>query len=125
MRTMLPSRVWVRPPPNPEQEDIFASSLGALFTDDTQSSHGTPGHSVVYHSPRYGDITLEIPRHPDVEEGRKLFAHYLWNAGVVAADAIESASNDEQEELDARKVQWNKKYWDVRGKDVLELGAGT
>jgi len=125
VRTMLPSRVWVQPPPNPEQEDIFSSSLGALFTDDTQNSHGTPGQSVVYHSPRYGDITLEIPRHPDVEEGRKLFAHYLWNAGVVAADAIESAGNDEEEEPDARKVQWNKKYWDVRGKDVLELGAGT
>jgi len=124
-RTMLLSRVWVRPPPNPEQEDIFSSSLASLFTDDTQNSHGTPGQSVVYNSPRHGDINLEIPRHPDVEEGRKLFAHYLWNAAVVAADAIESASTDEQEELDASKVQWNKKYWDVRSKNVLELGAGT
>lgn len=122
--TMLLSRVWVRPPPNPEQEDIFSSSLASLFTDDTQNSHGTPGQSVVYNSPRHGDINLEIPRHPDVEEGRKLFAHYLWNAAVVAADAIESASTDEQEELDASKVQWNKKYWDVRSKNVLELGAG-
>jgi len=122
---MLPSRVSVPLPPKPEQEDIFSSSLGALFTDDTQNSHGTPGQSVVYRSPRYGEINLEIPRHPDVEEGRKLFAHYLWNAGVVAADAIESASNEDQEELDVGKVQWNRKYWDVRGKDVLELGAGT
>ncbi|KAK5947879.1 hypothetical protein OHC33_011086 [Knufia fluminis] len=122
---MLPSRVSIPPPPNPEQEDIFSSALGTLFTDDTQNSHGTPGQSVIYRSPRYGDVTLGIPRHPDVEEGRQLFAHYLWNAGVVAADAIECASSDGQQGLGDGKVLWNKDYWDVRGKDVLELGAGT
>lgn len=122
---MLPSRVLVPSPQNPEQEDIFSSSLGILFPDDIQNSHGTPGQFVVYRSPRYGDITLEIPRHPDVEEGRKLFAHYLWNAGVVAADAIESSSNNDQKEFGDGKVKWNKSYWDVRGQDVLELGAGT
>jgi len=121
---MLQSRVSVPPPPNPEQEDIFSSSLATLFPDDIHNSHGTPGHSVVYCSPCYGEITLEIPQHPDVEEGRKLFAHYLWNASVVAADAIESASKNEREELGDGKVRWHKRYWDVRGQDVLELGAG-
>jgi len=122
---MLLSRVSLPLSPNPEQEDIFSSSLGTLFTDDIQSSHGVPGQSVIYRSPRYGDVTLEIPRHPDVEEGRKLFAHYLWNAGLLAADAIEAASNNDQEVLDDDKVRWNKRYWDVGGKEVLELGAGT
>ena len=123
---MLPSRVSVPPPPNPTQEDIFASALGALFTDDTQDLHGTPGQRVIYQSPRYGEVVLGIPRHPDVEEGRKLFAHHLWNAGVVAADAIEVASSSNAEQVAAEgKVNWHKKYWDVRNKDILELGAGT
>lgn len=125
---MIPSRVFVPQPPNPTQEDIFSSSLSSLFTDDTQNSHGTPGQSVVYSSPRYGDIVLDVPQHPDVEEGRKLFAHYLWNAGVIAADAIEQASSDNQTRLpntDEDKVHWNREYWDVTGADVLELGAGT
>lgn len=123
---MLPSRVFIPQPPNPTQEDIFSSGLGALFTDDTQNSHGIPGQFVVYTSPLYGEIKLGIPQHPDVEEGRKLFAHYLWNAGVVAADAIEVASNDgSHQEQTKTKVQWIKRYWDVRDQDVLELGAGT
>lgn len=127
---MLASRVSVPLPPDQTQEDIFASSLSSLFTDDTQNSHGTPGHAVVYHSPQYGEISLGIPQHPDVEEGRKLFAHYLWNAGVVAADAIEHASCDNAEEnADATQQKghmiWDRRYWNMKGKDVLELGAGT
>lgn len=123
---MLPSRVSVPAPLNPEQEDIFSASLSTLFTDDTQNSHGTPGQSVVYQSPRFGAVTLEVPRHPDAEEGRQLFAHYLWNAGVVAADAIEYASRDKNmEERSAGQVRWNRRYWNMRNKDVLELGAGT
>ncbi|KJZ71810.1 hypothetical protein HIM_08830 [Hirsutella minnesotensis 3608] len=121
---MLPSRVNIPVPANPTQEDFFSAGLGTLFSDDTQNSHGTPGESVVYTSPAYGRITLEIPRHPDVEEGRKLFAHYLWNAGVVAADAIEAASSNDRQEAKDGKVNWSER-WDVRDRDVLELGAGT
>jgi len=125
---MLLSRISAPQLPDPAQEDIFASSLSVLFTDDTQNSHGTPGHVVIYDSPKYGEIKLDIPQHPDVEEGRKLFAHYLWNAGVVSADAIEVASSDYEtsgEVVADDKVNWNKRYWDVKGADVLELGAGT
>lgn len=125
---MLPFRISAPQLSNPAQEDIFASSLSALFTDDTQNSHGTPGHIVIYESPKYGEIKLGIPQHPDVEEGRKLFAHYLWNSGVVAADAIEVASSQHETSREAvayGKVNWNRRYWDVNGTDVLELGAGT
>lgn len=127
---MLSSRVSVPLPPEYTQEDIFSSSISSLFTDDTQNSHGTPGQAVVYYSPRYGEITLGIPQHPDVEEGRKLFAHYLWNSGVVAADAIECASHDDVEivtdsEHATEPNIWDRRYWNVKGKDVLELGAGT
>lgn len=124
---MLPSRVSVPVPPNPETEDIFSSALSLTFTDDTQNSHGTPGQSVSYASPKYGEIKLGIPQYPGVEEGRKLFAHYLWNAGVVVADAVEKASNDttSEEILGDRKVTWDQSFWDVRNTNVLELGAGT
>lgn len=117
---MLPSRVNVPVPANPQQEDFFSAGLGTLFSDDTQNSHGTPGDSVIYTSPSYGQIDLDIPHHPDVEEGRKLFAHYLWNAGVVAADAIEVASNTVEP---STSNVWSSR-WSVKDKDVLELGAG-
>ena len=126
--TMFSSRISAPLPTEPEPEDIFSSALSSLFTDDTQNSHGTPGSSVTYHSPRFGDIHLRIPAHPDVEEGRKLFAHYLWNAGIIAADAIENASHDHQERYsqsgESSLCQWDARFWDMRGKRVLELGAG-
>jgi hypothetical protein len=132
-------------PSTPTVEDIFSSALSNLFTDDTQNSHGVPGQSVYYDSPRFGRISLRIPAHPDVEEGRKLFAHYLWNAGVIVADAIESASASasastghnahdsasasaevsQDDNQDQTGVEWNNRYWDVRGRRTLELGAGT
>lgn len=130
-KVMLSSRVSVPLPSDPTQEDFFSSSISSLFTDDTQNSHGTPGQAVIYHSPRYGEIKLGIPQHPDVDERRKLFAHYLWNSGVVAADAIECASHDQTGESNAHSGQeggytvWDQRYWNVRDKDVLELGAGT
>jgi hypothetical protein len=142
---MFPSRVSVHLPATPETEDIFSTALSNLFTDDAQNSHGVPGQSVVYHSPRFGVIDLRIPAHPDVEEGRKLFAHYLWNAGVIAADAIEKASaaasanthgrdgpsagsdrHEKENDLQPNeRWQWNGRHWDVRGRSILELGAGT
>ena len=126
-------------PSDDDEIDIFASSLATLFPDDVQSSHGVPGSHVVYRSPRFGDVTLHIPAHPAVEEGRKLFAHYLWNAGVLMAEGVEWASWDggegggEDEERGGDLGEdggggdgglWDRRYWDVRGRTVLELGAG-
>ncbi|KIX10465.1 uncharacterized protein Z518_01548 [Rhinocladiella mackenziei CBS 650.93] len=131
---MFSSRILEAVPTAPESEDIFSSALSILFTDDTQNSHGIPGSSVTYHSPRFGNMTLRIPAHPDREEDRKLFAHYLWNAGVIAADAIEAGSTSKQQNVTVsegehdrgrEQGQWDRRYWDVRGKRVLELGAGT
>lgn len=55
-------------------------------------------------------MTLEIPRHSEVKEGRKPFAHYLWNAGVDTADPIESSSNDDQKELVTETALWDNNY---------------
>ena len=155
---MFSSRVSTPLTSDPTTEDIFESALSTLFTDVTQNSHGTPGASVTYHSPRFGPISLRIPTHPDIEDGRKLFAHYLWNAGVIAADAIEVASvgdnggggsssmedgrvnnradirdgahgegleKVESETKPTIIVDWDRRFWNVRGKRILELGAGT
>lgn len=128
---MLTSRITLPTPSAPSQEDIFSSALSALFTDDIQNSHGSPGGSLIYTSPSFGDITLHIPAHPDVEEERKLFAHYLWNASLVAAEGIEMASvavaaglSKDGNGTSGEGEQWNPRWWNVRGKRVLELGAG-
>jgi hypothetical protein len=130
---MLLTRISQPPPLLPTPEDIFSSALTTIFTDDTVNSHGTPGSYVTYRSPRFGDLKLSIPAHPDEEDGRKLFAHYLWNAAVLATDGIESASRgvDEVGDLETgkpteleEKVTWDQRYWDLRGRSILELGAG-
>ena len=128
---MLASRITLPPLIAPSQEDIFSSALSSLFTDDTQSSHGLPGGSLTYTSPAFGDITLQIPAHPDVEEGRKLFAHYLWNASLVAAEGIERAGVGETVTVaencmgnSGRVALWSPNWWNMQGKRVLELGAG-
>jgi hypothetical protein len=132
---MLTSRITVPAPSAPSQEDIFCSALSSLFTDDIQNRHGSPGGSLIYASPSFGDITLQIPAHPDVEEGRNLFAHSLWNASLVAADGIERASVAAESGVSGNSnahggggggggEQWNPRWWDMRGKRVLELGAG-
>ena len=132
---MYSSRITAALPAQPQSEDMFSAALSTLFTDDVQNFYGVPGSYVIYHSPRYGEIELRIPKHSDVEEGRKLFAHHLWNPGVICADALEEASieddtrpNGVQEECGAearQRVEWDRRYWDVRGRRVLELGAGT
>jgi hypothetical protein len=129
---MLLSRISVPQPPEPEPEDIFHSALSTIFTDDTVNSHGTPGSYVTYKCSRFGEIKLQIPIHPDEEDGRKLFAHYLWNAGVVAAEGIEkgSGARTTNESGDVGfgkqrgKARWDQRWFDVKGKSVLELGAG-
>ncbi len=131
---MLLTRISQPPPSSPTPEDIFSSALTTIFTDDIVNSHGTPGSYVTYRSPKFGDLELHIPAHPDEEDGRKLFAHYLWNAAVLAADAIEVASNETEDVREAGEEEprewngrekWEKMYWNLRGKRVLELGAGT
>jgi hypothetical protein len=132
----LLTRISVPAPSSPEAEDIFSSALTTIFTDDAINSWGSPGSSITYRSPTFGPLELRVPIHPDEEQGRKLFAHYLWNAGVVAADAIESASSGDgalsgqyhglaSEEAPRVPGEWDGRYWDVRGRRVLELGAGT
>jgi predicted nicotinamide N-methyase len=90
----------------------------------------------LYTSPLYGDLEIMVPSYPgqsekrteeiaagmseknEIEEGRKLFAHFLWSAAMVVAEGIEK---DAAAAADGSK---NNGIWTVKGESVLELGAG-
>lgn len=125
-------------------EDVFGAFLPHLFPDDAPSFHGNPGQYLLYSSPRYGELEIMIPSYPDqtgkkseegaiglekkeganqAEDGRQLFAHILWSAGMVVAEGVENANcpaseNDSAVQKEAREI------WSTEGEIVLELGAG-
>lgn len=125
-------------------EDLFGAFLPHLFPDDAPSFHGDPGQHLLYSSPRYGDLEIMVPSYPSqcekrteeiaaglekkdgvnkVEEGRKLFAHFLWSAALVVAEGVEDADCPQAgPETEARKEA--REIWSVKGEGVLELGAG-
>jgi nicotinamide N-methyltransferase len=97
-------------PSSDDPESYLYDSLGTIFPDDTWNQHGDPGSSVTYKSARFGDIKLHLAD-PQAEDGRKLFAHFVWNAGIWLAEALSSSEETEKE-------------WDVQDETVIELGAG-
>ncbi|KAF2729191.1 hypothetical protein EJ04DRAFT_447740 [Polyplosphaeria fusca] len=139
---LLPSLISLRKPLDEplSAEDIFSSSLGGIFTDDLQNSHGDGANTViVYRSHRHGDLEF---RTADVngEEQRKKFAHYLWNAGILIAELVSGRPQkigrdsgmfvqgaDEQEKGWGDCKWWvdedEEKHWNMEGHMVLELGA--
>ncbi|PWN91562.1 hypothetical protein FA10DRAFT_265412 [Acaromyces ingoldii] len=112
--------------------DIFESSLESLFGYHT-TAHGEPGQLTSYRPPRGPEgrgasapaIRYRIP--PNETNG--LFAHYQWDAGVLLADSIVISSRSEHSEGDSDggddRAGLRVEAADVRGKRVLELGAGT
>lgn len=90
-----------------EPEDIFGTSRGFIF-NDIPNQHGDPGSTIVYKSARFGNLELTTAE-PQRESEKQLFGHYLWNAGIKMAELI---SREEEGK------------WGVKGKTVLELGAG-
>ena len=99
-------------------EDIFSCALGLIFTDDLRDQHGDPGSTVIYRSRAFGDLELSLVD-PVGEEDRRLFAQYLWNAGVQIGEFIGNAVVEDGKGTSIREIPWN-----VRGEKVLELGAG-
>ncbi|KAJ5789701.1 uncharacterized protein N7518_006712 [Penicillium psychrosexuale] len=121
-------------------EDLFSAFLSHLFPDDAPSFHGDPGQHLLYSSPRYGDLNIMVPSYPSssqkrpeadssvnqVDEGRKLFAHFLWSAAMVVAEGVEEADTPTapgETETEARRE--NRELWRIKGESVLELGAGA
>ncbi|PWY91063.1 hypothetical protein BO70DRAFT_368235 [Aspergillus heteromorphus CBS 117.55] len=126
-------------------EDLFMAFLPHLFPDDVVSFHGNPGQHLLYSSPRYGDLEIMVPSYPgqsetrtqeiaaglpradgqvnQLEEGRKLFAHFIWSAGMVIAEGVERA--DALDSSGQLTENDDVAMWKVRGEKVLELGAGA
>ncbi|KAG0646955.1 Elongation factor methyltransferase 7 [Hyphodiscus hymeniophilus] len=105
---MLTDKIRLSGPDANEPEDILSSSLGVIFPDDITNQHGDRENAVIYLSPTFGSITLTLAD-PQGEDSRRLFSHFLWNAGLQLAEFIEEDSAQ----------------WSVKGERVLELGAGT
>lgn len=125
-------------------EDLFGAFLPHLFPDDTPSFHGDPGQHLLYSSPRYGELEIMIPSYPgqtgkkseevaiglekkdggnQAEEGRQLFAHFLWSAGMVVAEGVENADRKTTTN-DSTMQKEDCEIWSVQGETVMELGAG-
>ncbi|KAF4535934.1 Nicotinamide n-methyltransferase [Lasiodiplodia theobromae] len=144
---MLSSLLRITPrTPTEDPEDIFATALGTIFTDDLRNQHGDPGCLITYLSRRLdAGIDLAVAE-PAGEEERKKFAHYLWNAGVLMAElcggrprwGVEGTEAGERSRvlgglewrLDGGRRQWwvdegEEGSWRVEGEKVLELGAGV
>lgn len=128
-------------------EDLFGAFLPHLFPDDAPSFHGDPGQHLLYSSPRYGDLNIMVPSYPSssdkrseeiaagqakpdgsvnqVDEGRKLFAHFLWSAAMVVAEGVEEADTPTAPgETETEGKKENRELWNIKGESVLELGAG-
>ena len=113
---MLSSLVKVPEVSDPSPEDVFASSLDIIFPDETRNMHGDAGSHVMYKSRRFGNISLGL-MDPQSEGSRKLFAHYLWNAGILLAELISG--------LTSPGPLSDCTTWNVEGDSILELGAGA
>ncbi|PYH43910.1 putative nicotinamide N-methyltransferase [Aspergillus saccharolyticus JOP 1030-1] len=126
-----------------DAEDLFTAFLPHLFPNDAPQFHGDPGQYLLYTSPRYGNLTIQVPSYPEqsgnassatqdpgseapafpiesdssqLEKRRTLFAHILWSSGLVVAEAVENA-HAAHEHVDP--------MWKMEGEKVLELGAGA
>ncbi|KAK8171902.1 hypothetical protein BKA80DRAFT_230262 [Phyllosticta citrichinensis] len=106
---MLPGLLHITYPSTSTDADdpatFFSSALGTIFSDDLRNQHGDPDALITYlpsSHPAYPAIELRSAD-PATEVGRRKFAHYLWNAGVLMAELL----------------------WSVKGHAVLELGAGV
>ena len=97
-------------------EDIFSSSLNLIAPDGSRNSHGEPGSDIIYRSRRFGEISLGLAN-PTNQSDRFLMAHYLWNASLQLAELISG--------FNIANTRAAAVPWEVSGKRVLELGAGT
>ena len=111
---MLTSVLEVPEPLDRSSEDIFASAVDLIFPEETRNFHGDLGSYVIYRSKYSGNFRLGLAA-PENEDGRKLFAHYVWNAGLLMAEFIDTP----QLMSDTSTNPWN-----LQGEIVLELGAG-
>jgi predicted nicotinamide N-methyase len=115
-----------------EAEDFLSSAIDVVFPDDTVNHHGDADHSVEYVSPHLPKPLLFTLADPTGEADRRLFSHYLWNSGLLAAELIEVDSLDVPDsyglvggkETNQHQFHGNAGF-NVQGLSFIEVGAGT
>lgn len=123
---MLTSKIRVVLPSSDEEtpEDIFSSGLEVVFTDHVRDQHGDSGAKIIYMSNEHGDLELSVPD-PGNEDERRLFAHYLWNAGEGRVSVfIENQKLIMPGVLVTTRIEEDRPPWSASGRRMLELGAG-
>ncbi len=119
---------------------LFEDSLFTLFSHN-QPAHGDPGDVCKYthdnlpprkiastsgSGARKATLRYRIAQNSGTNT--KLFAHHQWDAGLYLADLIAEQSFVPTQSQAASEVALGKQrdaFADVRGKAVVELGAGT
>ncbi|KAG8410590.1 hypothetical protein J3459_017064 [Metarhizium acridum] len=126
----LTSRIFFEESDTPEPEDFLSDSLGTVFPDDVTNQHGDAGESLIYASPYLAKpLHIELAG-PAGEADRRLFSHHLWNSSLLLAELIEKDSLgvsdlDQADSATANMTLGSGVSFDIRGKSILELGAGT
>ncbi|KZN92167.1 hypothetical protein EN45_023160 [Penicillium chrysogenum] len=99
---------------------------------------------LLYSSLRYGDLNIMVPSYPSssekrseeiaagqakpdgsvdqVDEGRKLFAHFLWSAAMVVAEGVRKRTDPQHQAKQRQKPEKKPRSCGV-SRTVLELGA--
>ncbi|KAL0467034.1 hypothetical protein QR685DRAFT_575080 [Neurospora intermedia] len=120
-----------------DPEDLFAGSLGVIFTDDVTNQHGDASTALHYTSPHLSKpLRIELSD-PKIAEDRSLFSHFLWNASLMLAELIEAGTlglkaGEDTTGAGAGTVDVGKRVavppladFDIRGRSTIEMGAGT
>lgn len=145
----LTARLTVLDDPADGPEDILNSSLAAIYPDDVANTHGDAAHALQYTSPHLPRPLLLQLTDPQGEQHRRLFSHYLWNAALLLAELVESATlgvpllgggsadlakavttispqdTARMRKRDGADGDYLLRHFDVRNRKCIELGAGT
>lgn len=121
----------------PDPADYLNDGWGHTSLGDSQNSFGSKDEWVFYTSRKFGkEIKVEPPGFNGSAEYHQ-FAHLVWPSGILMAELVggrpdhhpwrDSQSN---EDSSGQAPQWwltrqEQELWNVKGKSVLELGAGA
>jgi predicted nicotinamide N-methyase len=126
----LTCRISLKGSELPGPEDFLSTSLGVIFPDDVTNQHGDAEHSLVYASPHLPKpLHIELAE-PVGESDRALFSHHLWNSSLLLAELIEKDTlglglgAGDASDSPAATTKTGVSF-DIRGKSIVELGAGT
>ncbi|KAJ5550314.1 hypothetical protein N7461_005012 [Penicillium sp. DV-2018c] len=135
----LPRRHYTTDTPSAPAPDLQNEDPNDIEDESSEDLFGLP---------RYGDLNIMVPSYPSssdkrseeiaagqadadgpvnqVDQSRKLFAHFLWSAAMVVAEGIEEADTPTPSgQIETEEKQEARDLWSVAGESVLELGAGA